>query len=283
MDMDSICGPQTDNTLICGHLAKDVIDGVETYGGPAGIISLYLAENYGYVAKVHSVLGTDKFSEDYLSHLASKGIDEDLIHVVDGEISICTIENHADSTQEIAWEENVSEPFPSYDSGTDYLRHLLIPTAPSEIATEILQDLPEDCYVLYTPGQYLGYMSPDEILFDEIIGRANYLQLNSFEQKSIVESLGLSSLQDLFSYQNLEVIVVTGKQKNLVFTQDDSFEVPVETNDEVKNTTGAGDVFLSSFFYHYQIEELSLTDSCELATEDATAWVNQGGLVSESQ
>ena len=269
---------ETEETLISGHLSKDSIDGITAYGGPAGIISGFLAQKYDHSASVHSIIGTDSFSQDYLSLLESLGVKADFISVKEGEISTCKITNFPGSQQEIHWSDNISENFPFFEGNIAPVRHLILPSSQPEVAVDLVNRVGKDCCALYNPGTDLMALSPEEVQFDKIISRANYLQLNAEEDEKVQQYLNSLSLHELFSYQNLEVVVITGKTKNLVLTRDGDLEILVDTNEDVNNTTGAGDTLLASFFYNYKIGGRPLRESLEIATRDATARVNSGNI-----
>lgn len=279
MSLDILASDQTyetEETLISGHLSKDSIGNIPAYGGPAGIISRFLAQKYEYNASVHSIIGTDSFSQDYLSLLESLGVKTDFIDIKDGEISTCKIQNFPDSRQEILWAENVSEIFPLFEGNITRVRYLILPSSQPDVAVDLIGRVSGDCYVLYNPGVDLISLSPEEVQFDKIIRRANYLQLNAEEDEKVQQYLYPLSLHELFSYPNLEVVIITGKKKNLVLTRERDFEILVDTHENVSNTTGAGDTLLASFFYNHKIGGRPLRESLEIATRDATATVSAG-------
>lgn len=263
-------------TLIHGHLAKDIYNEKEVFGGPAGSISEFLMSKYGFKTQVHSVLGTDAFSKKYLNFLNEKGIDTSGIEIREGELP-------AYNVYEDLWTDNVCVPFPRFIGNIQEIETFILATSDPQENLYLIKNANSISKIYYCPGQYLSYMTPDEIFFSEIIQRVNHLQLNDFEYEVLKRFFTVSNLEDtLFSSLTLETILVTSNTKNIISQKNGekiSYNVDIQLNP--LDSLGAGDRLFGEFFYQREILKNSLDDSLKKSTIESYKVLNKlGGMYS---
>lgn len=273
-----------DRLLVVGNLAKDVIDGKETYGGSAANLTL-AARNLGLNVGIMSVLGKDEFSGKYRNFLNQQDINLDLTLDVLKELPVCIVISSENVIASSTWDDN--ECHPSMDQmrldqnqiGEYDVVHLV--SCPPGLAKRISE---LGVNLSYEPGPMLV---EDPSYFDtEVAKVSSFIFANKEEYEAIKVDVEKFFADKSFKRPFIFVITL-GSEGVLLLEQDKEprlIQVPTETIVEnVVDSIGAGDNFKAGFLTG-SMRGRAIDESIQIGMEMGAECVMQkGGLLPKSK
>ncbi len=236
--------------LVVGNLAKDVIFGVEHFGGCAATISLTLSW-LGFEVDVLSVVGKDNFSEKFVDHLNRHGVGVKYIYRDIENIPICEVTSSENSNSRSNWidngchdaMDNMDEShLPDHDYDTVHLV-----SSPPKLSRLIADNFSD---ISYEPGPLL--LSNHRYFDPYVAEKTNLVFLNEEEYEAVLDyQKGISPKGYDFSFD--VVIVTLGKKGSKLIKQNGSeVFIPVDpVEEDFQNPGGAGDNYTAGFLFGY--------------------------------
>lgn len=273
-----------DRLLVVGNLAKDVVEGVETYGGSAANLAL-ATKRLGLSVGIMSVLGRDGFSDKYRRFLQEQDVNLDLTPSVLGELPVCTIVSSENVIASSTWEDNGCHPAmdemalnENAISGFGLIHLVSCPPGLARRLSELNID------ISYEPGPMLV---EDPTYFDDIVARASTFIFANKEEYEVIKN-NVNRLFDGNDLKKILILVVTlGSEGVLILQKSEEpkhVSIPQElVVKEVGDSIGAGDNFKAGFLAGF-MGGRSIDESVQIGMEMGAECVKQkGGLLSESK
>ncbi len=266
--------------LVCGNIARDVIFGNEKRGGSAPAIAIN-AGRLGVSSGLLSVVGKDIFSQEYLHFLRANNINIDMVEKSLEELPECRVFTNSASAVEVKWIDNgcheaMENMQVSLNAALNYSVVHLVSCPPglarklSEIGITNLS---------YEPGPYI-HEDPAYLDF-AVIDRSKMLFLNEEEYQSALKISGLRSPRDFIHDSNRILIVTKGANGSELYVdtanglKSEHIEA-VKPEGNIIDTTGAGDSYKAGFFAGY-IRGRSLSECALIGSYMGAACITQEG------
>lgn len=212
-------------------------------------------------------VGDDFEASGFKKFLQDEGISLDAITHVPGETNPSAFMlqdpegEHITTFYPGAMDEKYFSPYP--DAWFENSQAALITVASYKDNLEFLQKARKFDIPLFfgMKGDFSAF--PPDIL-EEIFRESTILFMNRTESEQLVELMGLNSIEDVFFIGKAEVLIITlGSQGSRYIARDGSSDlVSAVKIENVVDTTGGGDGFISGFLYGY-FTGLSYKECCQ--------------------
>jgi len=232
------------------------------FGGRAGNIALPLSY-LGLKVAVAAFVGEDFEKSCYKQALISNHVNIDKIHAIRGKESPRSIVFYAPKGKMFRFFEPIDSSASTLNlRKVDFEHCAILYITAFDGEDSIRQIIKEANGVVKTVVVGLGeeVTRKNANFLRRIINFGDYLFLNNFELKILLERLGLSDTRDLIlrSERLNSVVVTEGNLGSTLYKKDETLKIPPVFPDQIVNTLGAGDAYVAGFI-------LGLTKNYEAA------------------